>query len=103
MRQVLAEAVAAPDRARTPADGVDAMLAALEQHTGADPASLLATEAYLAATRDDELRGQIGGLVGEFRQQFGRWLDTHCVPEPEATAAVLTAALDGLLLHRGWA
>ncbi|WP_219459861.1 FAD-dependent oxidoreductase [Nonomuraea rhizosphaerae] len=101
MRQILAEATAVWDSAGTPAEAVDAMLASLKRYTGTDPASLLATEAYLAATRDDELREQIGGMVEEFRQQFGRWLDGHGVPDPYESAAVLAATLDGLLLHRG--
>lgn len=101
MRQVLAELDAFLDTARTPADTVDAMLASVDQYTGVDPMSLLSTEAYLAATRDEQLREQIGGLVEGFRQRFGRWLGERGVSEPDKTAAVLVAAFDGLLLHRG--
>jgi AcrR family transcriptional regulator len=99
-RAVLAEADAVLDAARTPAEAVEAMLASVDRYTGADPTSLLGVEAYLAATRDEQLRDQIGGLVQEYRQRFGRWLGEHGVPAPDETAAALMATVDGLLLHR---
>ncbi|MDQ3886990.1 MAG: TetR/AcrR family transcriptional regulator [Actinomycetota bacterium] len=101
MRQVLAEMDAVLKTAGTPADAVDAMLASVDQYTGADPMSLLSVEAYLAATRDEQLREQIAGLVEGFRQRFGHWLGERGVAAPEETAAVLGAAVDGLLLQRG--
>lgn len=101
MRQVLAEMDAFLDTARTPADAVDAMLASADQYTGADPLSLLFVEAYLASTRDERLREQVGGVVEGFRQRFGRWLGERGVQAPEETATALVAAIDGLLLHRG--
>lgn len=101
MRQVLAEMDTFLAGTSTPADAVDAMLASVDQYTGADPLSLLFIEAYLAATRDESLRGQIAEVVVGFRNRFGRWLGERGVPAPEETAAVLTAVVDGLLLHRG--
>ncbi|MCT2584478.1 TetR/AcrR family transcriptional regulator [Actinophytocola gossypii] len=101
MRQVLAQADASWDAERTPAEAVDAMLAAVDRYTGADRMSLLFVEAYLAATRDERLREQLSGVVEEFRQRLGSWLREHGVPAPDETAAVLVAAVDGLLLHRG--
>jgi AcrR family transcriptional regulator len=98
MRQVLAEFV---DTAQTPAEAIDQMLASMENYTGADPMSLLFVEAYLASTRDERLRAEIGGLVEGFRQRLAGWLKQHGVAEPGETAAVLAAAVDGLLLHRG--
>jgi AcrR family transcriptional regulator len=101
MRQALSEVDGLLDSARTPADAVDAMLALVSQYSGADPTSLLFTEGYLAATRDAELRERIEAVLTEFRERFGRWLASREVPVPEGTAAVLMAAIDGLLLHRG--
>lgn len=101
MRQVLAETEAFLETARTPAGAVDAMLASVQRYTGSDPLSLLSVEAYLAAGRDERLRDQIADVVEGFRQRFGRWLGERGVPAPEQTAAVLLAAVDGLLLHRG--
>lgn len=101
MRQVLAEADASLDMARTPADGVDGILASVNRYTGADPMSLLFVEAYLAATRDERLREEIGDVAARYRQRLGRWLGERGVQAPEETAAALVAAIDGLLLHRG--
>jgi AcrR family transcriptional regulator len=101
MRRVLAELDTFLDTASTPSDAVDAMLASVDQYTGADPLSLLFIEAYLAATRDEQLREQLAAVVGSFRQRFGRWLGERGVTAPDDTAVVLTAAIDGLVLHRG--
>lgn len=98
MRQVLAEFV---DTVQTPAEAIDQMLASIESYTGADPMSLLFVEAYLASTRDERLREEIGGLVARFRERLAGWLEQHGVAEPGETAAVLAATIDGLLLHRG--
>lgn len=101
MRQALAEVETVFESARTPADAVDAVFASVDGYTGTDPASLVFVEAYLAATRDEQLRAQIAQIVDGFRSKFGAWLAARGVPAPEATAAVLAAALDGVLLHRG--
>jgi AcrR family transcriptional regulator len=91
------------DAAETPAAAVDALVASVTRYTGSDPMSLLAVEACLAATRDERLRDQIAGVLAESRHRVGRWLADHEVPEPETTAAMLLAAVDGLLLHRSLA
>lgn len=101
MRQVLGGLDGVLAGARTPADAVDALLGSVREHTGADPLSLLFVEAYLAATRDAGLRAEIRGLLEDFRRTFADWLAGHRVRDPEATAAVLAAVVDGLLLHRG--
>jgi AcrR family transcriptional regulator len=98
MRQVVAAADFSA--ASTPAAAVDAMMAAVEQYDGTDPTSLLFIETYLAATRDERLRAQITTVVTEFRARVADWLAIHQVPDPAATAAVLAATIDGLLLHR---
>ncbi len=72
----------------------------LDAYTGTDPMSVLFVEAYLAATRDERLRQALGAVIGEFRQQLGDFLDAYGVPDPQATALVLAAAIDGVLLHR---
>jgi hypothetical protein len=77
------------------------MVASVEQYDGTDPMSLLFVEAYLAATRDEHLREQLAALVADFRATLEDWLRIRQVPEPAATAAVLAASVDGLLLHRG--
>jgi len=101
MRQILTGMDTFLDDASTPADAVDAMLASANQYSGDDPMSLLFVEAYLASTRDEQLRAEIGGLVEGFRQRFGDWLRAQGVPAAEPTASVVGACVDGLLLHRG--
>lgn len=101
MRQLLAGLNELLETTRTPAEAIETMLASADEYTGADATSLLFVEAYLASTRDDDLRERIAGVVTEFRQRFGAWLERHGVPAPFETAAVLAASLDGVLLHRG--
>ncbi|MEV6267935.1 TetR family transcriptional regulator [Kribbella sp. NPDC051936] len=100
MRQVLAVTDELFTSATTPAAAIDAMLASVAQYDGTDPMSLLFVETYLAATRDERLRAQIAALVTDFRTRVADWLAIHQVAEPAATAAVLAATIDGLLLHR---
>jgi AcrR family transcriptional regulator len=87
-------------RAGNPGDLVDLLAAEVDRYTGTDPASLLAVETYLAATRDPDLRRQLTTVLDEFRGRLAGLLRGHGVPDPEATAAVLAAVIDGVLLHR---
>ncbi len=103
MRQALAAMEPLLDTAGSPADAIEAMFASMDQYDGTDPLSLAAIEGYLAASRDEQLREQIRTVVEQFRQRFGRWLAARGVDAPDETAAVLVAAIDGLLLHRGLA
>jgi AcrR family transcriptional regulator len=80
--------------------GLDMLVSALDAYTGADSASLLFVEAYLASLRDPRLARELAILVVDFRQRFASWLAARGQSDPEATAAVLAAALDGILLHR---
>ncbi|TQM03898.1 TetR/AcrR family transcriptional regulator [Pseudonocardia kunmingensis] len=100
LREALGATADLLERARTPDELVELLVAEVDRYTGADPASLLAVETHLAATRDPALRGELAGLLEDFRGRIAAWLAEHGVGEPEATAAVLAAALDGVLLHR---
>jgi AcrR family transcriptional regulator len=87
--------------AAEPADAaLGAMLASLDDHSGTDPTSVLFAEAYLAATRDGELRAELSRLLDEFRGVLTSWLAAQGTKAPADTAAVLTAAVDGVMLHR---
>lgn len=101
LRRVLGEVDTVLESADTPAEAVEAIVSAAQRYTGDDPTSLLAIEAYLAAARGEPLRDEVGGMVAEFRRRFGHWLGEHGVSEPERTAGVVLATVDGLLLHRG--
>ncbi len=100
MQQVLSATEPALASATTVDAGLDLMLASLDAYTGTDPTSLLATETYLAATRDEILRAELAGLVEQFRGAVASWLAEHGLHDPRPTAAVLAAAIDGVLLHR---
>jgi AcrR family transcriptional regulator len=93
MRPVLAAAGSAEE-------GLGVLFGMLDAYTGTDPMPVLFVEAYLAATRDEQLRQALTAVIGEFRQQLADFLDAHGVPDPDATALVLAAAIDGVLLHR---
>ncbi|MEU4803806.1 TetR family transcriptional regulator [Actinosynnema sp. NPDC023587] len=82
--------------AHRPDDALDVILTALDEAGGQE----LFTETFLAATRNEDLRRAVGDVLAEFRRTIATWLAEHDVPTPEATAAVLAAALDGVMLHR---
>ncbi len=96
----LAEAEQVLSSADDPADGVADLLARLERHTGSDPVALLFTETFLAATRDEALREDLRRLLLGFRAALEDHLRRGGVADPGGTAAVLAAAVDGVLLHR---
>jgi AcrR family transcriptional regulator len=87
-------------RAGTPGELVDVLTAEVDRYTRTDPASLLAVETYLAATRSPDLREQLATVLDDFRQRLAGRLGEQGVPAPDATAAVLAAVIDGVLLHR---
>lgn len=84
------------ERASTPTEALALLLGALDGHGGQE----LFTETFLAATRNDELRHAVGEVLVEFRRTLAAWLESRDVPTPADTAAVLAAAVDGVLLHR---
>ncbi|MFE9750046.1 TetR/AcrR family transcriptional regulator [Saccharothrix saharensis] len=84
------------DQADTPSDALGLLLSALDGHGGQE----LFTETFLAATRNDELRHAVAEVLMEFRRTLAEWLASRDVPTPVETAAVLAAAVDGVLLHR---
>ncbi|MEV3936856.1 TetR family transcriptional regulator [Glycomyces sp. NPDC049804] len=100
MRPLLEGAAAGLDAAPDPADAVEALLVEVDRYTGADPASLLVIEAYLAATRDPDLRDQMRGLMDDFRTHLTAALARAGRTDPEDAATLIMAAIDGLLLHK---
>ncbi|MFD0204935.1 MULTISPECIES: TetR/AcrR family transcriptional regulator [Saccharothrix] len=87
------------DRASTPTEALSLLLDALDGHGGQE----LFTETFLAATRNDQLRHAVAEVLAEFRRTLAAWLASRDVPAPVETAAVLAAAVDGVLLHRALA
>lgn len=87
-------------RAQSAESGIRTLLDLLGVYPGDDPASLLISEAYLASTRDPELREQLAALVAAFRARLTAWLADDGVANADAVAVVIAALLDGLLLHQ---
>ncbi|MGY1436286.1 TetR/AcrR family transcriptional regulator [Streptomyces reniochalinae] len=86
--------------AATPEEALEGVMGALDAYPGTDPTSLLFIETYLAATRDEELMRGVAAIISSAREELAGRLGDHGVPRPQETAAVLLAALDGLMLHR---
>ncbi|WP_433714061.1 TetR/AcrR family transcriptional regulator [Nocardia sp. CA-084685] len=77
------------------------LLRAIGSYSSTDPATVAMSEMMLAATRHERLRGELGRFVAEARTAMTTWLrEQQVVTDPEATAAVLLALIDGLILHR---
>jgi AcrR family transcriptional regulator len=88
---------AAPDIAT----GIDGLVAATAAVADEGPAMLLLTEASLAAARIPRLRSTLATALADLRTLLARWLqDRGHDGDADATATVITAALDGWALHR---
>ncbi|MEQ4723576.1 TetR/AcrR family transcriptional regulator [Nonomuraea sp. B19D2] len=100
MRALIEQLGAGLEQAHTPDEALKLMVGFLKDYDGRDPTSLLFAETYLAAGRDEGLRRALGEVVAEFRRRLADRLAEHGLAAPEATAAVLAAAIDGIMLHR---
>ncbi|TDD01978.1 TetR/AcrR family transcriptional regulator [Nonomuraea deserti] len=82
-------------------EAVDWLLGELSRYGGTDPASLLVVEMFLASTRLPELRERLAGQIAAFRSHVAAWLaETGYQGDAPTAAAMLAAALDGVILHR---
>ncbi|MFI6317571.1 TetR/AcrR family transcriptional regulator [Nonomuraea sp. NPDC050556] len=80
--------------------GIDWLLAMMSEYAGSDPAALLIVEMYLASGRLPELRDRLGAMVRTFRAVVAAWLRARGHTDgADATATVLAAAVDGLILQ----
>jgi AcrR family transcriptional regulator len=100
MRELVEQVGMGLEQARSADEVLGLMVGFLEDYDGRDPTSLLFTEAYLAASRDESLRRSLGEIIAELRRRLAGRLAEHGVASPEATAVVLAAAVDGIVLHR---
>ncbi|MEV6558244.1 TetR family transcriptional regulator [Nocardia sp. NPDC051756] len=76
------------------------MLTAIGSYTGTDTATVAMSEMMLAATRHSRLRTELGHFVARARAAMTAWFREQGAADPEATAAVVLALIDGLILHR---
>jgi AcrR family transcriptional regulator len=66
-----------------------------------NPTIPMFSEMLLAATRYERLRAGLAEVLGDYRSALRDWLARQGgAIDPDATAALLFAALDGLVLHR---
>ena len=84
----------------TAEEGLDLLLGSLDAYSGDDPTSVLFVETSLAAGRDEELHESLTRLLTDFRDLLTDWMRAIGVPDPDTTARVFAAAVDGLMLHR---
>lgn len=82
--------------------GLALLRESVAQVDAADPVHLLMAETHLAASRDPALAAALRAVVADFRTRLAGWLVSRGVPggTAEESAAVLTAVLDGIALHR---
>ncbi|PSR66427.1 TetR/AcrR family transcriptional regulator [Nocardia sp. MDA0666] len=83
------------------ATGITALLSLIGGYDQSSADTRVFSEMLLAATRHERLRDGLAAVLAEFRATIvARLRADGSVPDPEATAVVLVAALDGLVLHR---
>ncbi|MDY7089793.1 MAG: TetR family transcriptional regulator [Actinomycetota bacterium] len=100
-RELTGQMTALLDTAEDAGDTVAKLVRGLDDFSGADPASVLLIEAFLAATRDERLRERLGAVITGLRDDLTDRFAGQGVPDPAGTAAVLLASVDGMMLHRG--
>lgn len=88
------------DDTRSARQALNMLFATLDSYQGRDPISLLMAETYMAATRNEHLREALAATISEFRAELASTLERLGVRDAAGCAAVLTAALDGVVLHR---
>ena len=74
--------------------------AAMDRHPVDASDSVMMIEAMLAALRDPEMRAGLTAVLRDFRRTVADRLRLGGFADPDATAAVLAAVLDGVMLHR---
>lgn len=81
--------------------GIDRMIEAVSAYDVGNASVMAFSEMLLAATRYERLRAGLADILGEYRAALADWLaDRGTAIDPEATAALMFAAFDGLVLHR---
>lgn len=89
----------------SPAAGIERLIDAVATYDADEPTEnpsiMVFSEMLLAATRYERLRSGLAEILGDYRCALRDWLANQNSPiDPEATAALMFAALDGLVLHR---
>lgn len=83
------------------AAGLELLLDELSAYSADDPVTVLFVEMMLAARRTERLRSELASLMREWRRAVAEWLRRNGGPDDAgATAMLLGAALDSVVLHR---
>lgn len=100
-RREVEGAVSALLDAPGPAGGIQQVLTMMASYTVNDPATVLFSEMLLAAPRHERLRVELSLLMRKWRTATAEWLRRNGGPEDaDATAVLLGAAVDGLVMYR---
>ncbi|MCQ8769063.1 TetR/AcrR family transcriptional regulator [Streptomyces telluris] len=100
-RREIDKVIALLEQAAEGPAGTPEALAALAEYPSDASTAVLAGEMVLAATRNKKMRDGLAELTGRWRTAVAAWLRAHGnTADPEGTALVLGAAVDGLLLQR---
>jgi AcrR family transcriptional regulator len=97
--QVLAPVFDAVEQAPSVTAALEQMLELEELFRDEPQLTLLLFETMLQAGRDPQLREALAEMLRDFRAGLAAALAGQGAADPDATAAALTAALDGLFLH----
>ncbi|WP_164411960.1 TetR/AcrR family transcriptional regulator [Streptomyces salinarius] len=101
VRQEVLGAMAMMRQAGDVAEGLGHILHVVTGYGTEDATSVLFNEAMLAARHSDRLRSELAGLLAQWRAAVTEWLRTSGgLDDAEPVATLLSAALDGLVLHR---
>ncbi|MBB4929980.1 AcrR family transcriptional regulator [Lipingzhangella halophila] len=88
------------DAAPSATAGIEELLSVLEKYGGPDPLTLLMSEAFMTATRDEQLRAELGEAIDRFRRDLTDRLARSGHGSPESAATAVMALLDGFVLHK---
>ncbi|OEU87317.1 TetR family transcriptional regulator [Streptomyces abyssalis] len=104
-RREMTRAAEAMSQADDASGGVIQVLEMVSEYTATDPTTVLFSEMLLASTRLERLRTELAELMAEWRGGVAEWLraaggTSGSQDDAEATALLLGAAIDGLVLHR---
>ncbi|WP_406102925.1 TetR/AcrR family transcriptional regulator [Streptomyces sp. NBC_01003] len=81
--------------------GLDVFLAEVARFAAGGENTTLFSETLLAATRHEQLRTELREILAECRTALTRWVAGQSdTGDAEATAVLLLALLDGLVLHQ---
>lgn len=106
-RRELARAAEAMSQSDDASGCVIGMLEMVSQYTVTDPMTMLFSEMLLASTRLERLRTELAELMAEWRRDLTERLRAESSAgaaggpdDAEGTALLLSALIDGLVLHR---